>query len=44
MCKRNTKNIIPRVSKTIYRRIMFLPKCAVFNSEKWRFMKEKEPS
>ena len=41
-CRKNTENINPRVSKTSNGRTMVLSKCAIRNSKKSRFIKNKE--
>ena len=41
-CRKNSENINPRVSKTSNRRTMVLSKCAIWNSEKSRFIKDQE--
>ena len=41
-CRKNTKNINPRVSKTSNGRTMLLSKCAICNSKKSRFIKNQE--
>ena len=41
-CRKNTKNINLRVSKTSNNRTMVLSKCAMFNSKKSRFIKNQE--
>ena len=41
-CKKDTKNINPRVSKTINNRTMILSKCAKCGSKKSRFIKNQE--
>ena len=43
-CKKNTENINARVLKTSNNKIMLLPKSAVCDSKKSRFIKEKEAS
>ena len=43
-CRKNTKSKNPKVAKTKTRRIMFLSKCAVWDSKKWKFIKEQEAS
>ena len=40
--KKNTKNINLRVSKTSNDRMTLLPKCAICNSKKSRFIKKQE--
>ena len=41
-CKKNTKSINPRVSKTIKAKTMMLSKCAICASKKSKFIKEQE--
>ena len=41
-CRKNTKNINPRVSKTSNGRTMVLSKCAICGSKKSRFIKNQE--
>ena len=41
-CRKNTKNINPRVSKTSNGRTMLLSKCAICNSKKSRFIKNQD--
>ena len=41
-CKRNTKNINPKVVKTKNNRLAMVSKCAVCNKNKFRFIKEQE--
>ena len=41
-CKKDTKNINSKVSKTSNNRIMVLSKCAVCGSKKSRFIKNQE--
>ena len=43
-CKKNTKNINPRVSKTNNGRTMLLLKCAICGSKKSRFIKKQDAS
>ena len=43
-CKKNTKNINPRVSKTNNGRTMLLLKCAIRGSKKSRFIKKQGAS
>ena len=40
--RKNTENVNPRVSNTSNSRTMVLPKCAVCNSKKSRFIKSQE--
>ena len=40
-CRKNTENINPRVSKTSNARIMVLSRCAICDSKKSRFRKQK---
>ena len=42
-CRKNTKSINPRVSKTNNGKIMILLKCAICGSKKSRFIKKQEP-
>ena len=41
-CRKNTKNINPRVSNTSNGRTMVLSKCAICSSKKSRFIKNQE--
>ena len=41
-CRKNTKNINPRVSKTSNGRAMVLSTCAICDSKKSRFIKNQE--
>ena len=41
-CRKDTKNINPRVSKTSNGRTMVLSKCAICGSNKSRFSKKQE--
>ena len=41
-CRKNTENINPRVSKTNNGRTMVLPKCAICDSKKSRFIKNQQ--
>ena len=41
-CRKDTKNINPRVSKTSNGRTMVLSKCAICGSKKSRFIKNQE--
>ena len=41
-CRKDPENINPRVSKTGNNRTMVLPKCAICNSKKSRFIKNQE--
>ena len=41
-CRKDTKNINPRVSKTNNNRTMILSKCAICGSKKSRFIKNQE--
>ena len=43
-CRKSTESKNPKVVKTKTGRIMILSKCAVFDSEKWRFIKEQNAS
>ena len=43
-CRKNTESINPKVAKTKNGRIIVLSKCAVFDSEKSKFIKEQEAS
>ena len=42
MCRKDTENINPKVSKTSNNRIMIWSKCAICNSKKPRFIKNQE--
>ena len=41
-CRKNTKSKNPEIVKATIGRIMFLSKCAVCNSKKLKFFKERE--
>ena len=41
-CRKSTENINPRVSKTSNGRTIVLSKCAICDSKKSRFIKNKE--
>ena len=41
-CKKNTESINPRVSATSNGRTMILSKCAIYGSEKSKFIKIKK--
>ena len=41
-CKKDTKNISPKIVKTKNNRLMMLLKCAICNNKKPRFIKEQE--
>ena len=41
-CRRNTKDINPKVSKTINGRMMILSTCAICSSKKSKFIKEQQ--
>ena len=41
-CKKDTKNINPKIVRNKNNRLMKLPKCAIFNNKKSRFIKEQE--
>ena len=41
-CRKDTENINPRASKTSNGRTMVLSKCAICNSKKSRFIKDRE--
>ena len=41
-CKKDTKNIDPKVVKTKNNRLMMLSKCSVCNNKKFRFIKEQQ--
>ena len=41
-CTKDTENINPRISKTTNGRTMVLPKCAICNSKKSRFIKNQK--
>ena len=41
-CKKNTKNIDPKVSSTSNGKSMILSKCAICGSKKSRFIKNQE--
>ena len=42
LCKRDTKNINPKVVNTKNNRFAMVSKCAVCNKNKFRFIKEQE--
>ena len=41
-CRRNTKSINPKVSKTTNGKAIILSKCAICGSKKSKFIKEQE--
>ena len=41
-CKKNTENMNPRVSKTSNNKTTPLPKCAMCNNKKSRFIKKQD--
>ena len=41
-CKKDTKNIDPKISGSSNGRVMILSKCAICNSKKSRFIKNQE--
>ena len=41
-CKKDTKNINPKIVRTKNNRLMMLSKCAICNNKKSRFIKEQE--
>ena len=41
-CRRNTKSINPKVSKTTNRKVIILSTCAICGSKKSKFIKEQE--
>ena len=41
-CRKDAENIDPRVSKTSIGKIMLLPKCAICDSKKPRFIKNQK--
>ena len=41
-CKKDTENINPKTVRTKNNRLMMLPKCAICNNKKSRFIKEQE--
>ena len=41
-CKKDTKNINPKIVRTINNRLMMLSKCSVCNNKKSKFIKEQE--
>ena len=41
-CKKDTKNIDPRVAKTKNNRLMMLSKCAICGKKKFRFIREQQ--
>ena len=42
LCKRDTKNINPKVVRTKNNRLAMVSKCSVCNKNKFRFIKEQE--
>ena len=42
LCKRNTKNINPKVVKTKNNRLAMVSKCTVCNKNKFKFIKKQE--
>ena len=42
LCKKNTKNINPKVVKTKNNRLAMVPNCATCSKNKFRFIKEQE--
>ena len=42
-CRRNTKSINPKVSKTTNGTAMILSTCAICDSKKSKFIKKQEP-
>ena len=43
-CKKDTKNINPKIVRTKNNRLMILSKCAISKNKKSRFIKEQEAS
>ena len=43
-CRKNTESKNPKVARTKRGTIMFLSKCAVYDSKKSKFIKQQEPS
>ena len=41
-CKKDTKNINPKIVRTKKNRLMMLSKCAICDNKKSRFIKEQE--
>ena len=41
-CRRNTKNIYPKISKTTNGKAIILSTCAICGSKKSKFIKEQE--
>ena len=41
-CKKDTKNINPKIVRTKNNRLMMLSKCSVCNNKKSKFIKEQE--
>ena len=41
-CKKDTKNINPKVVRTKNNRLIMLSKCSVCNNKKFKFIKEQE--
>ena len=41
-CKKDTKNINPKIVRTKNNRVMMLSKCSVCNNKKSQFIKEQE--
>ena len=42
-CRKNTEIKNPKIVSTRKAKMMLLSKCSVFNSKKWKFIKEQEP-
>ena len=42
MCRKDTENINPRVSKSSNGRTMVWSKCRIYGGKKWRFIKNQE--
>ena len=42
-CRKNTKNIDPKISSSGNGRVMIISKCAISGSKKSRFIKNQEP-
>ena len=41
-CKKDTKNINPKIVRTKNNRLMMLSKCSICNNKKSKFIKEQE--
>ena len=41
-CKKDTKNIDPKIVRTKYNRLVMQPKCSIWGIKKSRFVKNKK--